>query len=503
MEDVFISYASENRPVAERLAAGLKQAGYSVWLDRKVGGEGKRDNTIEEALTSAKCVVVLWTGHAKHSPLVQAEAREALNQEKLILILLEGNALPIPFTGIQALNFPSWEGTAESKEFETLHRVIQAKIAGKAIELSGAPSTHASWYGNIIAGMGMKTRIGIALALLLIASSLWPVSPEVAVHVETARMEISVMAEHEDKRLTDTLAFDRLTLQNIGRISFKPDRLLVADPRDYDMASDSYPPKAWVEVPVTNQAIQFIPNAPENSPEVTIESPEGEGRFAGVLDGMILTGDTVVTLEVTEDNAIIWSMRTEQGQQRAVLSQVQAVALITTGLGLADEATIPLPQNQEVTYQALYEHTPGILEIAGQDQELIMILKKEQMDEVNVFSRSVLPVQSVDFSWQDPGTGERKAPEGFKGTVEYRRPQGMPPEEIKNNSFLTLNELDHFEITSIKVNPDTHMLAVDMQGEAGELRAGTLHNPRDLRPTVYDLLRYNPLFEQVKKLVGL
>jgi hypothetical protein len=357
---------------------------------------------------------------------------------------------------------------------------------------------------TMMAGMGMKTRIGIALALLLIASSLWPVSPEVAVHVETARMEISVMAEHEDKRLTDILAFDRLTLQNIGRISFKPDRLLVADPRDYDMASDSYPPKAWVEVPVTNQAIQFIPDTPENSPEVTIESPEGEGRFAGVLDGMILTRDTVVTLEVMEDNAIIWSMRTEQGQQRAVLSQVQAIALIITGLGLADDATIALSQNQEVSYQALYEQKPGILEIAGQDQELIMILKKEHIDETNnVFSRSVLPVQSVDFSWQDPGTGERKAPEGFKGTVEYRRPQGMPPVEIKNNSFLTLNELDHFEITSIKVNPDTHMLAVHMQGEAGELRAGTLQNPRDLRPTVYDLLRYNPLFEQVKKLVGL
>ena len=60
-----MSYASEDRAIAQRLAIGLEASGISVWWDLQIQVGSEWDKTIEEALTAAKCVVVLWTGHGQ------------------------------------------------------------------------------------------------------------------------------------------------------------------------------------------------------------------------------------------------------------------------------------------------------------------------------------------------------------------------------------------------------------------------------------------------------
>ena len=153
-KDVFISYASEDRPLAQRVAEGLEQAGLSVWWDRNIQVGSEWDKTIEEALGKAKSVVVVWTAHAKHSRWVRAEAREALNQNKIVPVLVEANAMPLGFTGIQALQFLHWNGSAETQEFAVLLSVIKAQLSGKPVALPEASSTKASTIGKVVAAIG-------------------------------------------------------------------------------------------------------------------------------------------------------------------------------------------------------------------------------------------------------------------------------------------------------------------------------------------------------------
>ena len=510
MKDVFISYAREDRPVAQRLAAALEQSGLSVWWDRQIQVGSEWDKTIEDALAAAKCVVVLWTGHAKNSRWVRAEAREALKEEKVVPVMLEANAIPLAFTGIQALCFLGWNGSSGSKEFEILLGVIQAKLEGKSVELPEASSTKASVVGKLVALLGIKAMVGGGLALLLIGSSFVRVAPVISVQVETARIEFSVAPGLDDTRLTDAITFDSLTVENVGKFSVSPDRLLVADPDDYDMASDSYPPKAWLDLPINGRTVQFAADRPSISSEITIETTEDKAASAGQLDGIVLTDEAVVSMEVSNDNALTWSIRTKQGRQRVVMSGIHAVQLLETGMKASSGLSIPFPQDQELTYQIIFEQKPGTIELFGQDQALVLVLKEKRIapkktktEKKKLISRSVLPVHAVDFSWQDPGTGERKTPEGFAGTVEYLSPQGLPSVAIGVNAFLTLEDLEHFEITSISVDPENHQLVVDLKGQAGYLKAGTAGNPLDLRPTLFDRIRYSPLFEPVSKLIGL
>ena len=143
------------------------------------------------------------------------------------------------------------------------------------------------------------------------------------------------------------------------------------------------------------------------------------------------------------------------------------------------------------------------MELFGQDEVLVLVMKEKDITSKKPISSSVLPIQSIDFSWQDPGTGEHKPPEGFAGTVEYVSPQGMPSVPMEPNAFLTLDHLAHFEITSISIDPISHKLVVDLKGKAGYVKTGTPDNPQNLRPTLFDHIRYSPLFEPVRKLMGL
>src|SRR5215472_14103178 len=59
--DIFISYASADRPHAQALATALHGRGWSVWWDRTIPPGKSFDVVIEAALNAAKCVIVLWS----------------------------------------------------------------------------------------------------------------------------------------------------------------------------------------------------------------------------------------------------------------------------------------------------------------------------------------------------------------------------------------------------------------------------------------------------------
>jgi TIR domain len=83
MADIFLSYAREDRASAERIAQTLAGRG-NVWWDPDLPAGPNYTQVIEQALTSAKCVLVLWSAASVVSTWVQDEAREA--QERGVLV---------------------------------------------------------------------------------------------------------------------------------------------------------------------------------------------------------------------------------------------------------------------------------------------------------------------------------------------------------------------------------------------------------------------------------
>lgn len=106
MSDVFISYASSDRQLAQAMADDLKARGVDVWWDVElVGGMQFRD-AIEERLKAARIVIVIWSPAAAASRFVIDEADVAAAMGKLVSVLAPGFSIqsaPLGFRTFQAV----------------------------------------------------------------------------------------------------------------------------------------------------------------------------------------------------------------------------------------------------------------------------------------------------------------------------------------------------------------------------------------------------------------
>jgi hypothetical protein len=120
MADIFISYARGDRATAEKLAQALIACGWSVWWDRHIPAGRRFDEVIAEQLSSASCVLVLWSRNGIQSEWVMEEAETARTRGMLVPAMIEAVQLPMGFRRIHAADLIGWNDTASHTGFEQL-----------------------------------------------------------------------------------------------------------------------------------------------------------------------------------------------------------------------------------------------------------------------------------------------------------------------------------------------------------------------------------------------
>ncbi|HKO08395.1 MAG TPA: toll/interleukin-1 receptor domain-containing protein, partial [Alphaproteobacteria bacterium] len=148
MADLFISYARNDAPQIEALAAILERAGWSVWWDRRITTGSSFDLVIEQALAEAKAVIVAWSRHSVGSEWVRAEAAFAIEKKKLVPVRLDETIPPLRFTNVQTVDLSGWDKTGASAPFRRLiadlSQLIGLPPEAGAATLGPAPSEAAA-----------------------------------------------------------------------------------------------------------------------------------------------------------------------------------------------------------------------------------------------------------------------------------------------------------------------------------------------------------------------
>ena len=88
MSDIFISYKREDLILAKALAMELSGLGWTVWWDHDIPAGQDYDEVIVNELSTAKCVIVLWSESSVNSRNVKDEANVALERKVLLPILI-------------------------------------------------------------------------------------------------------------------------------------------------------------------------------------------------------------------------------------------------------------------------------------------------------------------------------------------------------------------------------------------------------------------------------
>ncbi len=132
MADVFISYKKEDRAYTELIAAVLRSQQLTVWWDEDLGGGHRFRGKIEEELTAAGAVIVIWSDLSVRSNFVLDEANEAAGRNKLIPVTFdEGFVPPIGFREIQVQDLSGWAGDHADPRIAKLVNRVDAVRRGR------------------------------------------------------------------------------------------------------------------------------------------------------------------------------------------------------------------------------------------------------------------------------------------------------------------------------------------------------------------------------------
>jgi hypothetical protein len=139
MSQIFISYASEDRAFAARLAGVFESEGWSVWWDKQIPPGMDYAQVIEKAVTDASCIVVLWSKHSIASRWVHTEAAAGADRHIIATVIIDqtpGDQVPFEFRRLQATNLADWQPGSAHEGYASL-----ANRIGSILDAPPRPAT--------------------------------------------------------------------------------------------------------------------------------------------------------------------------------------------------------------------------------------------------------------------------------------------------------------------------------------------------------------------------
>jgi adenylate cyclase len=126
--EIFISYARSTEPQARLITDELRALGYDVWNDGALPAHRSYGDVIQENLTSAKAVLVVWSGDAAKSEWVRAEAEVARSSSKLVQLTIDGAIPPLPFNHLHCPDLQGWSGERDAQGWSSVLAGIAALV---------------------------------------------------------------------------------------------------------------------------------------------------------------------------------------------------------------------------------------------------------------------------------------------------------------------------------------------------------------------------------------
>lgn len=123
---VFFSYSRADQELAQPIIRLLEDAGFTVWWDGVLEAGVQYIETTEEALETAKAVVVLWSKTSVASNWVRDEAMSGRERGCLLPLSIDGSLPPLGFRQFQVTDFAGWRGDSREACAQQLLRAAAA-----------------------------------------------------------------------------------------------------------------------------------------------------------------------------------------------------------------------------------------------------------------------------------------------------------------------------------------------------------------------------------------
>lgn len=447
MSDIFISYSSKDRLWVETFAKVLESRGWSVWWDRNIPTGGSFNRVIRQELSAAKCAIVLWSQQSVESEWVQAEAAEAKKQDKYLPVKINESEIPLGFTQRTFQSLVDWEAGVEHAGFSQLIKDIErlVKSPPRRVEISPKP-----WWKRVHP-LWLVSSPAILAAVVVIGLMRSSIPARVQVELTTERVEFEVAASEQGKTTLGGFDVQSVAIEKFSALTFEPDTFEVADPAQYQVKTDDFPPSAWKPLNVDRANITKVTLGARDQtrhPRVTVEGLNAAESETIHLDPIAVSPGTHVTLATREVHGGKKGGVTLQvtGQDTLTLSIHKPFKLIADHAELPDIA-LPVRQQDELTYRVKLPEQASEVKIIAMPGGPILSPTFATGQSATSFA-SGIPVVSMDFTKQD-SSGERVSALTGEGTISFPEYPHLGSVPLKEGEAIGLERLDKFEIERV------------------------------------------------------
>jgi len=492
VSDIFLSYAREDREVAERLATEFTRRGWSLWWDQRLEIGRSFDKPTEQALAQAGCVVVLWSRASVESDWVKAEATEGRERGVLVPVLIENVTAPLEFRRLQTGRLIGWSGNTTHDGFEQLVSGVARMLRKPAAPVPiGHPAPPARPRVSRWALVALPTVIAVLVGTVLAATR---VPTGISLTLPVQRMSFTVAdGDSSLVRILDPIAFPAITFERFESVSMEPAAVAVADPSQYLLAEDRYPETAWKSVTGGTGSIRFAALEARLLPSLTIERLPDRGVSVGSLRPITLPAGSVVTLEVGDARGRSLTVTLSHAQPALAIPMEGAARLTASGTSVSgyDDAGTGSGTS---TWRIDFRQGAAPVAVNGRSGELVTSITLPAIPPegvLSLFSGGALPISAVDFSAQDD-LGRRVS--SVTGEGELRFLDDTEPRRIESSSVVTLAGLRQFNIRRLSLDSKRRALLTELDGVAAT--AQTERGPLlvDHRHTAFAAARGNPVW---------
>ncbi len=489
MSDIFISYASEDRPWVEPFAKALEQRGWVVWWDRHIPTGQTYDDVIWNALQAAKCVVVVWSAHSIASEWVKEEASEAKKKNILLPVRIDEARPPFGFSRRQTQSLVGWQDGRPHPGFDQLVKDTIRLLGGKPVE---EPQLTGPWWKRI-PPLWLVSLPSALAAAVVIGLMLWPISARIQVELTTERVEFEIGVTEQGKAVLGGLDVRSVAIEKFATVAFepdasKPDTFKVADPSRYRVETDDFPDAAWKTLSVTSSKVTLVAKDQTRHPRVTVEGLNGDGSPTIHLDPLAVAQGAHLSLETRGGKNEGLTVKVA-GQESMNLSLRGGFKLIADHTDLRGIAEQPFHQNDELTYRVLLPERASWIEVAASsDGPVLSPTFTSSQSATSIFSG--IPVATLDFTRQD-SFGQRVSALTGQGTITFPDYPHLGRVSVSKDDAIGLVQLNRFTINEISLAANGSGMHLVGVGKAKQIRTKTGQIPIAYRLTKFDDLWRN------------
>ena len=498
MSQVFISYASEDRPWVESFARALEKQGWTVWWDRQIPTGQTYDNVIWSALQAASCVVVVWSSHSIGKEWVREEAGAAKKRNILLPIRIEEVQPPFGFGLRQAQSLAGWQEGVSHPGYDQL-------LQDMADVLKGPRPTRDA--GCLSVRARLRRYIWLIVPTLLVAAlapglMMWRVPTHVRVELVVDRVQFKVgQIEGGWKNVMGPLDVEAVIFSRFTKIYMSPKTVDVAHPKQYDAVKNAFLDVVWQPVRLTQDSVQFVAGESVFQPTVTIQAdpPTANTRQtanapAGRLDAVSVVGGSTVILHRGGGAGASVTAEILAETPKANLTPASTYWVMphnTTVQGVS--AAVAADLDGRIYRVSAKAGNPSVI-VEGEAKVLAVSIRPVPGATEALEGGTSIPITAINL-FKQSRIGDRVSTltEKQEAVITYPDYANLPAVKIVSPDLLAVDELDRFVITQIEWSTTAPGIRLVLDGRVGHVASMSGKFQRDHR-----LTRYNEFFNNTQ-----